>query len=260
MNTRKKALQGILSFLQSSEKKLLLLTGTYQNEKHILALSIVFTKYPSPATILFRANHLNNIEAFLSPVLKLTKKPKTGIPIDIKGGYTLYVDTINPRSWRSSPINVDVAIVYPVDSLNYDEGDDCVQDLMRRGAKKIFLISWTDNVDFGWIEQFNPVHVVFDAEEEKPDYHKRVIEMLESSTYMTIDKNKLPRYARSTPQEYLVRILCRGKCRVTRWARLNAPYPGKSALRNAPIGKYRATCLVCGYEATDNYNWFRWRP
>lgn len=256
MNTRKKATQAILSFLQSSER-FLLLTGTYQNEKHVLALSIVLTKYPSPATILFRVNHLDNVVNFLSPILNLSEKPKTGVPISIPGDYTLYVDTINSRSWRSSPSDIDVAMVYPVDSLDYDNGDDCVRDLMRRNAKKIFLISWTDNVDFSWIEQFNLMYVVFDAEEEKPDYHKRMIEMLKSSPPMKIIKKKLPKYAISTPEKYLVRIFCRGKCRTLRWARLNAPYPGKSALKSAPMGKYRATCLVCGYEATDNYNWFR---
>jgi hypothetical protein len=256
MNTRQKATQSISSFLQADEK-FLLLTGTYQNEKRVLALSLILSKYPTPAAILFRANHARNTMDFLSPVLNLIKQPKTGVPISVQGGYTLYVDTINPMSWRSSPYNIDVAMVYPIDSLEYDAGDDCVQDLIRRKAKKIFLVSWTDNKDFSWTDQFNPVHVIFDAEEENPEYHKRMMELLASGQSEITITEELPAYAASIPHKYLVKILCRGRCHSTRWARLNAPYPGKSAIRSAPLGQYRATCLICGYEATDNYNWFR---
>jgi hypothetical protein len=257
VNTRKKAIEEILSFIQSKER-FLLLTGTYQNEKHVLALSLVLSKYPAPATVLFRANHLRNIEDFLSPVLKLIKGPKSGVPINVHGGYVLYTDTINPLSWSSSPRNIDVAMVYPIDSLDYEAGDDCVQDLIRaRNARKIFLVSWTDDIDFGWTNQFNPVRVIFDAEEENPAYHKRMMDALASSPRSKVINEKLPSYASSIPEPFLVKILCRGKCHTARWARLNDPYPGRSALRSASIGTYIATCLVCGYEATDNYNWSR---
>jgi len=171
-------------------------------------------------------------------------------------GHQLFVDTINPASWNSTPLKIDVAIVYPLDSLNMDEGDDCVQDLLRRSAKKVFLVSWTDNVDFSWTDQFNPVRVVYDAEEEDPEYHRRVLELL-PSTRVERRPQGLPHYVGSTPIEYLIKIFCRGRCNGTRWARLNKPHPGKSTLRNAPMGEYQATCLQCGYVATDNYNWFR---
>ena len=255
MNTEEKATQNILSFIRS-DKKFLLLTGTHQNKKHILVLSLIFSRYPSPANILFRANSSRNIELFLSPLIKLLRFPKTGAPINIQGGYRLYVDTMNPRSWHSSPSNIDVAIVYPIDSLKYDEGDDCVQDLMGRNVKKIFLVSWTDNKDFSWTDQFNPIHTIYDAEEEDPKYHKRMVDLLSSRIPEEI-LGGLPDYAKSTPSKFLVQILCRGGCKCTRWAKLNAPYPGKSALRSAEMGQYRATCLKCGYEAIDNYNWFR---
>lgn len=254
MNTRQSATHGILSFLES-DQRFLLLTGTYQNEKHVLALSTILSKYPSPASILFRANHSTNIQNFLAPVLNLTKEPRTGTPIHVDG-YTLYVDTINPMSWSSSPSEVDVAMVYPIDSLEYESGDDCVQDLISRKAKKILLVSWTDDKDFGWATQFSPIHVIFDAEEDDPDYHRRMVEMLTSVPRQQITE-KLPEYASAIPQQYLIKILCRGRCHTTRWAKLNAPYPGRSAMRSAQMGRYTATCLKCGYEATDNYNWFR---
>lgn len=254
MHTREKAIHTLSSYLRSDER-FLLLTGTYQNRKHLLALSVVLSQYPSPATILFRANHSRSIRDFLAPMLNALKEPKIGTPINVQGGYTLYADTINRRSWPSSPYDIDVAIIYPLDSLGYEAGDECVQDLVRRKAKKILLISWTDNRDFGWTDQFSPVHVVYDAEQEDPEYHKRMIELLSSVSPRAVTK-KLPDYAKPTSDKYLIKILCR-RCNRTRWARLNAPYPGKSALRKAEFGKYEATCLKCGYRATDNYNWFR---
>lgn len=170
-------------------------------------------------------------------------------------GRTLYVDTMNRASWRSTPQHVDVAIVYPLDALEPVE-DECVQDLVSRGAKRVFLVSWTDNKNFDWVDQLKPVRVVYDAEEEDPEYHQRMIKVI-SETYHERSPGKLPSYAQSTPYNLLVRILCRGHCGTTRWARLDEPFPGTTALKGAKMGEYRATCLVCGYTASDNYNWFR---
>ena len=80
---------------------------------------------------------------------------------------------------------------------------------------------------------------------------------LEDITFLrTISKN-CPKYAQSVPVKYLIQILCKGQCNSERWARLNKPYPGKLALKNAKNGEYRATCLKCGYVALDNHNWHR---
>lgn len=113
MNTKEKAAQEIIDFIHSNNK-VLLLTGTHQNEKHVLAISLILSEYPAPATILFRTNHSNNTSMFLSSVLTLKTKPKTGKPINLQGSYSLYVDTINQMSWKSSPSEIDVAVVYPV--------------------------------------------------------------------------------------------------------------------------------------------------
>lgn len=250
MNTGTQATQKILSFLQGDEKYLLL-TGTHQYKKHALALAITLSEYPPPTTILFRADHMRGLRVHL----KLDREPKPRKPIVVHDGHTLFGDTINPKTWRSSPRNIDVAIVYPVDSLKYDAGGECVRDLTRRGAKKIFLVSCTDNTDFSWTEYFNPVHVTYDAEEEDPEYHRRMIE--HSSPQPVFDPSSLPAYAASTPQEFLVKFWCRGKCRKTRWARMDSPYPGRVALQEAQLGQYRARCLKCGYEATDVSNWYR---
>ena len=251
MNTKEKAVKGILSFLQS-DQQFLFLNGTYQNEKHPLALAAVLYQYPGPATILFRVNAQRNADIFLSPI-GIRRSPKPGTPIRVEE-HNLYVDTINPRSWNSSPSRIDVAIVYPTDSLNADKGGECVEDLVRRQANKIMLVTWTDNKDFGWVDQFNPVRVTYDAEEKRPDYHARMREIELKTSQKEVIKG-LPDYAKTVPSEYLVKIHCR-TCGSSRWARLNKPYPGKTALRNAEMGIYTATCLKCRTEEYDNYNWY----
>lgn len=254
MNTKENAIKEILLFLDSDER-FLLLTGTFQNRKHILALQLILSTFPTPTTILFRAGHSSNFETFLRPVISLQRKPKTGTPIRIKGGYNLYVDTINSKSWGSTPRNLDVAVVYPLDALNEDNGDDCVQDLIRRNTRKILLISWTDNKDFFWVEQFDPRHVSYDAEEERPDYHKEMLKLVSEKSKPKFVWN-LPQYAKSIDPAYLIKIWCRD-CNNSRWARLNKPFPGKTTLNEASFGEYEARCLICDYRATDNYNWSR---
>ena len=74
---------------------------------------------------------------------------------------------------------------------------------------------------------------------------------------MSASIRSLPAYAQRADPTRLVRILCKGPCRKTRWGEMNADYPGKDVLRNAQPGEFTATCLVCGYVARDQYNWFR---
>lgn len=177
MNTRKDATEKIKKFL-SSDCNVLLLTGTFQHEKHPLVFKTLFENISKPCKILFRGNHASNLKVFLSPIFKLNTEPKTGTPINVLGGHKLWVDTINPKSWDATPTELDVVIVYPVDSLNEKNGPGCVQDLINRNSKKIILVSWTDNKDFNWIDQFSPVKAIFDAEEERPEYHQDMIKVI----------------------------------------------------------------------------------
>lgn len=252
MNTKEKAIQEISGFLRS-DNQVLLLTGTHQNEKHSLALSVVLAEYPAPAAILFRANHLRDIRNILKPVVALRKDSKTGTKMNVNGDYKLYVDTINPMSWKSSPSVIDIAVIYPVGSLKGSKGDDCIQDLIRRNAKKIILVSWTDNTDIGWVEQFNPKKVIYDSEENAPEHHAEIEEIV--SSYIPQPLSRLPKYAQNTPHEFLIELYCKG-CNSGRWAKLNKPYPGKTALKKSKMGEYKAVCLNCGYENHDNYNWY----
>jgi hypothetical protein len=247
MNIKDKAINKIIEFL-NSDSKFLLLTGTHQNKKHLLALSVIFNYSPSPQKVLFRANSMQNISTFLPG----KRSYKTGEFVREDKHY-LAVDTINPTSWRATP-KVDIAVIYPIDSLTTTTADENIEDLInRRSAKKIILVSWTDNKDIYWAKRLEPVEVVYDAEEEDLEYHKRV----EGHT-VTVRREQipnLPEYAKGTPPEYLTKLHCY-RCGSSRWARLNKRYPGKSVLHQASYGEYKATCLKCGYEATDNYKWY----
>lgn len=249
--SKQQATDEVTAFLNSGQQ-VLLLSGTNQNEKHQLALATVFTVCPPGTAVLFRVNKADNCEQFLRPLIQTRKKPRPGQRIGFDG-YHLYVDTINPASWSSSPNPLDVAVVYPIDALNHAKADACMTDLLRRNAQKIILVTWTDNRDFAWVDQYGPVRVVYDAEDR--DYHERVM----SHTTTKASTRRLPRlpaYAKAVPREYLIRIACRGGCGGTRWARLNKPYPGPTPLRDATMGEFEATCLKCGHRASDNYNWY----
>jgi hypothetical protein len=251
MNTREKAAQAVLDFLGSTER-VMLLDGTHMGEKHPLALTMVLRTWPAAARVLFRVNSKANAEQFLAAAHIRVNVPRPGA-FAAAAGHRLYVDTVNRASWAQSPNPVDAAIVYPVGSMNAREGDECVHDLLDRGAKKIILVTWVDNKDLSWAEQFKPVRVTYDTEAEDPDHHAGLKEIGAAARPQA--PNNLPQYARNVPPELLVRRHCDHCCSST-WSRLNKPYPGPMALRNAPDGEYRATCLKCGTEAGDNYNWY----
>jgi len=256
MSNREEVIQGISEFI-SSNKRFLFLNGTHQYEKHVIVLKTIFTVYEPPASILIRVNHTQNIESIINPVIKFKSRLKTGKTYNIGKGFSLNFDTINKQSWGSSPRKIDIAVLYPLDSLNEKTGDENIQSILSRDPDKIFLVTWTDNKDFSWINHFEPDRISYDAEEEDPEYHERVKDVVNSTFRKTHALKNVPNYASHVEPEYLIRILCRGRCGKTRWARLDKKFPGQTALRNATMGEYHATCLKCGYEANDSYNWYR---
>jgi len=70
-------------------------------------------------------------------------------------------------------------------------------------------------------------------------------------------EGKLPGYAKNANRKRVVRILCKGECKATRWAEMSVDYPGKEVLSNAELFDFTAKCLKCGYQAKDPYDWLR---
>lgn len=93
--------------------------------------------------------------------------------------HTLFIDSINVTSWQKSPLQVDHAILYPVDSVCKSKGrEKIIDDLIHRVSGKLFLVSWTDNPDCEWLSEIVERHVVYDDEEEDPEYHQRMLNII----------------------------------------------------------------------------------
>ncbi|MDW8781987.1 hypothetical protein [Bacillus cereus] len=165
MNTRKKVTEELVEFL-ISDKKCVLLTGKRQNEKHGLVLSVL-RAIPDDVKVLFRVNTLNSAGDFLG---ERGRKMQTGKKYSA-GNLGVFVDSINERSWNKTPQDFDYAILYPIDAINKDTNKKkVIEDLFNyRNIKKIFLVSWVDDRDFGWLNDYIDKHIIFDVEEENPD-------------------------------------------------------------------------------------------
>lgn len=100
-------------YFLKSDRRILLLTGTHQNEKHKLVLQGIATTVYSPSSILFRVNNIENVAAFLN---EHTTKFQTGTPY-ILGRHTLFIDPITSSSWVKTKNNYDFAVLYSVDSV-----------------------------------------------------------------------------------------------------------------------------------------------
>lgn len=64
-------------------------------------------------------------------------------------------------------------------------------------------------------------------------------------------------YAKSADRTRIVKVLCKGECRMERYSEVNKPFPSIEVLHKAEMGEYKAKCLKCGSTALDNYNWYR---
>jgi len=175
MNGKQQAIEQIEDFLKSDEK-CMLITGTHQYEKHKLIMKIL-NKYYKNASILFRINSMNNItnDAFVG----LSKKNTAGTKLKI-GNNKYEFDSFNTSStWGRTSSAFDFAIFYPIDALCRSMKKEAIINLFQhKNIKKIFLCSWTDNLDYDYAKfsEFFSRQVIYDAEEEDPAYHQRVLE------------------------------------------------------------------------------------
>ena len=107
------------------------------------------------------------------------KSPKLNTRIKLSK-LNLYIDTINSRTWQCSKYNI--SIIYPIDSvcrMKEKQREEIINNLLRNTVNKLFIVSWTDNFDYGWLEEFGiDRKAVFDAEEEDSAYHNRVLDMI----------------------------------------------------------------------------------
>lgn len=179
MNGKEQTIEQITEFLKSDEKSIIL-TGTHQFRKHKLIMALL-NKYYKNAKILFRVNGMDNItnREFVG-FAGVKKTPKSGEWIKISNNYYTF-DSLNRTTWKRSGNKFDFAILYPIDSAMKGNINDILEDLTEyKDIGKLFLVSWTDNknYDYASISKYYNRHVIYDAEEEDPAYHQRVIDMI----------------------------------------------------------------------------------
>ncbi|MBK1809153.1 hypothetical protein JHL18_00630 [Clostridium sp. YIM B02505] len=177
MNNRENLRQQIELFLRNENEKIMFISGTHQNEKHREVLRVINSFLDKGVKVLFRANAIDNINEFIdnNDVDIKTKK------LYKSGNLNMYFDSINKASWETGA-RYNISILYPVDSIcrkNDNTRREIINDLIRKTVHKIFLVTWTDNVDYTWLNEFTiDRKVVFDAEEEDMAYHNRVINII----------------------------------------------------------------------------------
>jgi hypothetical protein len=180
MNGIDQAIEKVEAFLNSNDKGMLI-TGTHQYEKHKLIMKIL-NKHYEGARILFRTNGMDNItnRDFLGWA-KVNKTPKCGERVRVGKNYYEFDNCNNQGTWNKTSNNFDFAILYPLDSAYKGKTNDILEDLYEyKNISKIFLISWTDDskYNFSNLSDFFESHVIYDAEEENPAYHQRVIDII----------------------------------------------------------------------------------
>lgn len=178
MNTKKDVVDAIDSFIASDEKGMLI-TGTYQYKKHYLVMRYI-EQYHKNARVLFRINSMQNI--LMEEFTPLRRQPKAGETVWIGRNCYEFDAIFSPQTWHRTSVEFDFCIVYPIDYICRTCNLDPVIDLIDfKRIKKTFYISWTDSKknDYSMLSPYYSSHAVYDAEEEEPEYHQRVIHTIE---------------------------------------------------------------------------------
>ena len=178
MNNRDQAIIGIKDFLKSDEK-CMLLTGTHQYEKHKLIIRILNEELAN-TLLLFRTNSMQNIiESEFLGWAGLNRTPKAGDRIKIGRNFYECDSLITSSTWHKGSNKFSCAIVYPIDYICKKQKFQSIDNLFEhKNISKIFLVSWTDSrsYDYSILSKYFNRHVIYDAEEEDPAYHKRVLQ------------------------------------------------------------------------------------
>lgn len=182
-NNKENFVKELIDFVNSDSEKVILIKGTHQFKKHSLVMQLL-TQYEDFKKGLFRSNSLQNIGLFLNQAGNkglLGKKFAAGTAYNLSGT-TFYFDSLFTRAtWGKSPNDLDFALIYPMDSFcesKKEIKDEFLENILEwKRIKKIFIVTWTDiRHDYTWLNDYVDRTVVYDAEEEDPDYHQRVLD------------------------------------------------------------------------------------
>lgn len=129
----------------NSEYKTMFISGTDKHKIEYL-MKYIFENINSK-TLLLRSNSINNMKNMGIPEEYHKKKIVAGNKYII-GDFQCYFDSmLTPRTWNKTHEDIiDIAIVYPVDSLSGVKQEECINDLEDNDyIKKVVYVSWYEN-------------------------------------------------------------------------------------------------------------------
>ncbi len=176
MGNKDNVIQQISDFLKS-DKKGMLITGTHQYKKHKIVMGTINRLF-SKKLILFRTNSMGMVEEHLEDLIK--KQPKAGERVKLgKNAYEF--DSFNSRpTWDKTSHDFSIVIVYPIDAIARGSVSmESIKELYDfKRFNKVFFVSWTDNKknDYSLFDEYVDERCVYNADEDDPQYHERVIE------------------------------------------------------------------------------------
>lgn len=133
-------------FLESNCDAMIVYGTDIHNEITILSDFIFKHYHNTGTTFLIRTNHLGNIDFWSTPIeLDKRKRRVSGKKYEADGNYFYFDSLSNKPTWNKVHDKIDVAIVYPVDSLQETNVELLMNDLRDiKEVKKIILVSWND--------------------------------------------------------------------------------------------------------------------
>lgn len=141
----------------SSDKRTMFVSGNSKWKKIEVVMDYIFNNLENN-TILFRTNKLGNIDNVGIPSDYVKTKKVAGKKYSIEKNEFYFDSMLTISTWNKFQEPIDVAIVYPVDSLYESKQEECIQDLLENeDINKIIFVSWVENKDLSYFYNSNKI-------------------------------------------------------------------------------------------------------
>lgn len=158
MNDCESVIKQINEFLESDEEKVMLIKGTNYKEKFSLVLErLIQNKNFNNGVLRFRA--FNSIHLFFDQtkyeIPKNIGKTKKVYPIK---NTVFHFDSFSKTTWRQTPLELDFALICPIESYNSESNDskeEFLQNILEeKTIRKVLMVSHIDDKgDYEWLNQ-----------------------------------------------------------------------------------------------------------
>ena len=186
MNNKASTVMQIEGFL-ASDDKCLLLSGTNFDEKHKIVMSIINKLYDNKL-VLFRAPHISHIHndgilGWVGINEKNRKNLLNGKRMKIGSNIYECDDMYHPSSWHKTSRSFFCAIIMLGNRHDRKQMESIENVLKDKNAEKVFLVTNFSSIenDLLSLGKFISRHVIYDAEDESPEKHARVLELQKQS-------------------------------------------------------------------------------